>query len=475
MINSKLVSSTIISSLLIGNLAHALNPASEVGFEVPRGIVSQRITGIEAQPLVDANDWHLVEGPRLKGWEQLEEYQQEEERQRQAFEKAGGAWTLHPEARGARLQRMGRMATQAGSVAWDYAGPLVLPVAARVVSDIILSQVGPWFAEQTGKAGASVASRANSWWTGVDPTGLADKGIRTVAAATAKGEALRDLGTLTYYAETYGVPTLGKAARWLYSDAQRTAAAVSASKSTLSIENAPNDTNNSEELALAQLEKLGIVARRVAEEVAKATIGNLDEASEWHIATGPRLSSWSEITRFEKEEEMQEKAFQRVGGAGTLHPEAPGALRQKIARKAKQVGLITWKYAEPVVLPVATRIASNVILSQVGPLFVEQTGKAAASAASRANSWWTRFDPTGLVDKGIRMGTKTTAKGEALRHLGTLTSYAETYAVPALKTAYNATVTAAKGLQKGAQLAVTGTSKAYSWSKSWFSQSEQTL
>lgn len=233
--------------------------------------------------------------------------------------------------------------------------------------------------------------------------------------------------------------------------------------SSFLIGNIANAHNRSE---IDELSSRGIVKQMRAQKEADEMIGNIDNPSGWHIYQAPRLTSDEQIDVYMNTMALQKKAFEKVG-EGTLYPEAPGANIQKATRFATKVASTALEIAKPFVVATGVRVVGDIILSQVGPWLAEEAGKVAATAASKANSWWTQYDPTGWADQGIRATAKATAKGEALRDLGTLTYYVETYGAPAVKTAYKATCTAANVAKSAAH-------KAYGWCSSWFGAKEST-
>lgn len=215
--------------------------------------------------------------------------------------------------------------------------------------------------------------------------------------------------------------------------------------------------NNPIQQDLNDLEGRGIVKQRVNEKEAAEIFGNIENSSEWHIYQAPRLVTDKQIDEYMDIMARQKKAFEEVG-EGTYHPEARGYRLQQLGRASKKIASTTWNIIEPAVTYGAVRVGGNIILSYVGPKIVENAGNLAAKAAEDLF----KHDYSGFFKKAASKAARATAEGEALRDLGTLTHYVETYGVPTIKTVYKATSTVSS-------VAYNATKAVYNWGKSWFS------
>jgi len=207
-----LIVSCSVSSILFGNISNARNPIQEEIEDLKvRKITTTSLMHMEAAALLDgiesSDKWCIYQTPRLTTEKQIDTYMNTMHGIEKAFQEVGEG-TYYPESSGYILQKTGRITKHMASIAWDIAEPFAAAAGVRIVGDIVLSKAGPWVVERAGEAGANMASKVNTWWTKYDPTGWGDKAVRTTAKATAKGETLRNLGSLTYYMETYGGPVI---------------------------------------------------------------------------------------------------------------------------------------------------------------------------------------------------------------------------------------------------------------------------
>ncbi|OJW47982.1 MAG: hypothetical protein BGO67_08940 [Alphaproteobacteria bacterium 41-28] len=191
--NTKLlISSALISSFLIGNIASATNEDSD--------IVGGHVAVKQA---LDSQNWNEIEEGLSKAAD-VNAFLKSEQTNEEAWKKAGGVGTKLPGSDGSYAQKAGRAVVNAAKIGWDIAEPFVFAAGARVAGDFVLSYVGPLVVEEAGNAAAAIASAANTWWTQYIPA--ADQYIRSGASRVAQGEALRDLGFLTDTVQTYAVP-----------------------------------------------------------------------------------------------------------------------------------------------------------------------------------------------------------------------------------------------------------------------------
>jgi hypothetical protein len=178
--NTKLlISSALISSFLVGNIAIA-KPSDSSEDEGTKVAVAK----------LNTRDFKPYSGLILQGDAAVDAYDKTRKAQNKALKRAGGPGTLYPEERGAWVQKAGRAAWATTKFAAAVAYPILETAIVRAGMNVVVAKAIPYVADK----GAELVAAASHL------PGAA----RSAVKAVVEGELLRD-----------GVYLAGKVEPWV--------------------------------------------------------------------------------------------------------------------------------------------------------------------------------------------------------------------------------------------------------------------